>query len=140
MPRKKNIVTTEPWPELRRGRFYEVRIKNAAPDKAAGFLRVTCENLDPGHLGQIHEVKLPLPVRPGNRTCAFLAACGINATAVNTAVDLDRLANVTVRMRLCLPATNASDELDFERIPAPPVTPTDTSTAGSGGEGPRERA
>ena len=50
-PRKKNIVTTEPWPTLKEGRLYQVRIKSAAPDKPAGFLQVTIENLDPDPTG-----------------------------------------------------------------------------------------
>jgi hypothetical protein len=64
-PRKKNIITTESWPALKQGRLYEARIKSAVPGKATGFLQVTVENLDSSQLGRIHELKLPLPLRPG---------------------------------------------------------------------------
>jgi hypothetical protein len=120
-PRKKNIVTTEPWPALREGRLYEVRIKGAAPDKAASVLRVTLENLDPTQQGRTHEVQLPLPLRPGNRVCAFLTACGIDAKAVGTAVDLDRLADAIVGMRFRGFGAGGAEEFDFEQITNRPV-------------------
>jgi hypothetical protein len=121
-PRKKNIVTTEAWPALRKGRLYEVRIKSAAPDKAAGFLEVTIENLDPAQLGRIHKVNLRLPIRPGNRACTFLAACGVDATAAGTTVDLDRIASVIVGMRVRTSDVNGFEEFDFERISTAPAT------------------
>jgi hypothetical protein len=75
--RKKNTLTTEAWPAMRRSQVYEALIKNTVPDKGAGFLQVTLENRDPSQSGRIHTTKVPLPLRPGNRACAFLAACGI---------------------------------------------------------------
>ena len=120
-PRKKNIVTTESWPAMKEGRVYGARIKSAAPDKAAGFLHVTVENLDSSQLGRIHELMLPLPLRPGNRACAFLAACGVNATAVGTAVDLDRIVNIVVGMRFRGLGANNAEAFDFESIPHRPA-------------------
>lgn len=121
-PRKKNIVTTEPWPALREGRLYEARIKSAAPDKAISVLMVTLENLDPTQQGRSHEAQLPLPLRPGNRACAFLTACGIDATAVGTAVDLDRLADAVIGMRFHGLGTDGTEEFNFEQITNRPVT------------------
>jgi len=115
-PRKKNIITTESWPALREGRLYEARVKSAVPDKATGFLQVAIENLAPDQLGRIHKLKLPLPVRPGNRACAFLAACGIDAMAVGTTVNLDSIANVVVGMRLRGLGANNAEEFDFEPV------------------------
>jgi hypothetical protein len=120
-PHKKNIVTTKPWPALRKGRLYEVQIKSAAPDKAASVLRVTLENLDPTQQGRTHEVHLPLPLRPGNRACAFLTACGIDATAVGTTVDLDRLPGGTVGMRFRGLDADGAEEFDFKQ--AAPASP-----------------
>jgi hypothetical protein len=120
-PRKKHLVTTNSWPLLRAGRVYDIRIKGAMPDRTAGVLRVTIENLDPEQLGRPHEVRLPLPVRPGNRTCAFLGACGINATAVGTVVDLDRLAGAVVGMRVRPSPVDGSEEFDFEPISRGPA-------------------
>lgn len=130
-PRKKNIVTTEAWPALKEGRLYGARVKSAAPDKAAGFLHVTIENLDPAQLGRIHELNLPLPLRPGNRVCAFLAACGVNATAVGTAVDLDRIVNIVVGMRFRGLGANDAEEFDFEPIARRP-TAKNAEIGGSG--------
>ncbi|MEN6335155.1 MAG: hypothetical protein ABFE01_12920 [Phycisphaerales bacterium] len=117
-----------------------MRIKSVTPDKAAGFLRVTVENLDPDQLGRIHEVKLPLPLRPGNRACAFLAACGIDATAVGTTVDLDRLTGAVVGMKYHGPGTAGAEEFDFEPISRPAVAcDTDSSVTEAGKEDLRER-
>jgi hypothetical protein len=92
-------------------------------------------------LGRIHEVKLPLPIRPGNRACAFLAACGIDATAVGTVVDLDRIVNVMVGMRVRPVPANGSEEFDFEPISRrPAASDVDSSVAESGKEDLRERA
>jgi len=84
---------------------------------AADVLQVTIENLDPIQLRRIHELELPLPLRPGNRACAFLAACGIDATAVGTTVDLDRLAGVIVGMRFRGLDANGAEGFDFEPVP-----------------------
>jgi len=138
MPRyKKNIVTTEPWPALKEGRLYKARIKTAAPDtdKAAGALRATLENLDPTQLGRIHELELPLPLRPGNRACAFLAACGIDATAMGTTVDLDRLAGVIVGMRFRGLDANGAEEFDFGPVPVA----ASAAARGSSAERPAEK-
>jgi hypothetical protein len=122
MPRRKmNIVTTEPWPAIRKGSAYQVRIKSVTLNKAAGFLQVTVENLHPEQLGRTHEAKLPLPLRPGNRTCAFLAACGIDATAVGTTVDLDRIAGIVVGMRLRGFGADDAQEFDFEPVARRPA-------------------
>jgi hypothetical protein len=125
MPRcRKNIVTTEPWPHLRRGQLYEVRIRSAARDKATGLLHVAIENLDPTQPGWLNEVRLPLPIRPGNRRFAFLTACGIDATAAGTTVDLDRLANVVIGIGPRTSSTNDCQEYDFGRTPCPPGAET----------------
>jgi hypothetical protein len=128
MPRRqKNIVTTEAWPTLREGRLYRARIRSAAPDKAASALRVTLENLEPTQVGRIHELKLPLPLRPGNRVCAFLTACGIDATTVGTTVDLDPLDGVIVGMRFRGLDANGAEEFEFEKVAAPPATAKDAA-------------
>jgi hypothetical protein len=127
MPRRKtNIITVEPWPELRPGQLYEARIRNAVPDKAAGFLQVTAENLDPSQSGRIHETSVPLPVRPGNRACAFVGACGIDATVVGTSVDLDLIINAVIGMRFRGLDANGAEAFDFERVPTAPAEGVDT--------------
>ncbi len=129
MPRRKtNIVTVEPWPELRPGQLYAVRIKNAVPNKAAGFLQVTAENLDPSQSGRIHETSMPLPIRPGNLACSFLAACGIEATAVGASIDLDQIINVVIGMRFRGLDVTGVEAFDFERVSTSPADAGATST------------
>lgn len=65
------------------------------------YVHVIIENLDPTQLGRIHEIDLPLPLRPSryHRTCSFLTACGIDVSTVGAKVCLDEIAGVTIGMR-----------------------------------------
>ena len=140
MPRcKTNTVTVEPWPALRPGQLYQARIKSAVPNRAAGFLQVAAENLDPSQSGRIHETSATLPVRPGNRACAFMAACGIDATVVGTSVDLDLIINAVIGMRFRGLDANGAEVFDFERAPAAPAEDVDTPTTSEKGVRPARR-
>jgi hypothetical protein len=120
-PRKTNTITVEPWPKLRAGWLYKGEIKKAQIEKASNSLRIEVENLDPTQSGRIHEIDLPLPVRPGNRTCLFLVACGINATTAGTTVCLDQITTATVDMRFRGSDANGADNFDFEKVSGPPA-------------------
>ena len=115
-PRKNNLITVEAWPKLRPGRVYKGRVKDASIEKKSNVLHVVIENLNPRQFGRIHEIDLPLPVRPGNHTCSFLLACGIEATAVGATVCLDQIANTMVAMRFRGPGADGTDEFDFEKV------------------------
>ena len=98
-PRKNNTLIVEGWSDPRKGKLYKGRVKKIDVNRKSKCLNVTIENLDPNQLGRIHDVSLPLPVRPGNRTCSFLIACGIDASAVGMKVCLDDITSATIGMR-----------------------------------------
>lgn len=146
MPRRKaNTLTVQPWPKLRKGRLYKGKVKTVHLKKASHCLKVRIVNLDPSQADRIHEMDLPLPVRPGNRTCAFLAACGIDATTVGNTVNLDQTADRVIGLRSRGQGDNGSEEFDFEEIPdkrsegvdGSADTPT-SSTPNEGNESVRE--
>lgn len=120
-PRKHNMITVEAWSKMRTGRLYKGMIKKAHIEKASNCLHVTIENLDPAQLGRIHEMDLPLPVRPGNRTSLFLVACGIDAATAGTTICLDQVTDVIVGMRCRSPDASGSEDFDFEQIPDAPA-------------------
>lgn len=127
-PRKDNTLTIVGWSDPKKGKLYKGKVKKADVNRKSKCLRVTIENLNPSQLGRIHEVNLPLPVRPGNRTCSFLTACGIDACAVGTRISLEDITGVTVGMRFSAVAQEGSQQVDFEGLENPPAKETDVST------------
>ena len=126
MPRKKtNTLTVVDWTKLHKGRRYAAKVKSVKLQRASNCLRVTLENLDPSQQGRGHSVSLPLPLRPGTKTCAFLAACGIDATKVGTTIDLDQLVGRVVGFR---PYGQEPEQFEFEPIPDPPTVETAVPT------------
>jgi len=131
MPRKNNVIAVEPWPNLKVGELYPGRVKGARVDKASNRVHVTMENLEPVQANRIHELALPLPVHPGNKTALFFVTCGINATA-GTTICLDQIINAIVGMRFRGLGVNDSEEFEFERISTPPTSGTDPSAGRTG--------
>ena len=128
MPRRKtNTVTVEPWPDLKPGRLYRGRVRTLAVDKAGNRLCLIVENLNTVQQGRVHEIDLPLPVRPGNHTAAFLAACGLDANEIGTTIDLDRLVGGVVGLRPRLPAADHAEVFDFEKVARPSAEGADPS-------------
>jgi hypothetical protein len=117
MPRKNDSVIVTARPELTKGRFYRGKVKGVRLDKAANCLGLTMENLD--QLGRLHELALPLPVYPGNRTALFLVACGIDATTVGTKIRLEQIAGTVVGMRFQGLRPDGTEDFDFEPISKP---------------------
>jgi len=129
MPRKKtNTITVVDWPKLRKDRRYAARIKSVKSQRSSNCLRVTLENLDPSQQGRAHSLSLPLPLRPGTKTCAFLAACDIDATKVGTTIDLDQLVGRVVGFR---PYGQEPERFEFEPIPDPSTVETAPATEGT---------
>lgn len=129
-PRKNNMLTVEDWSNPKKGKLYNGIVRKV--DKKAKCLHVTIESLDPSQLGRLHDVSLPLPVRPGNRTCTFLRACGVGASTVGTKVCLDDITGATNGMRFGTVAQDGSQQVDFERIDDSSNTRPDTSVEDSG--------
>ena len=128
MPRRKtNIVTVEPWPDLKPGRLYKGRVRTLSVDKAGNRLRLIVENLNPVQQGRIHEIDLPLPVRPGNPTAAFLTACGLDANEIGTTIDLDRIVGGVVGLRCRPPAADQVEAFEFEKVATPTPEGADPS-------------
>jgi len=122
MPRRKaDTITVIDWPKLRKGRRYPAKVKRVKLQRASSCLHVTLENLDPVQQGRIHAVALPLPLRPGNQTCAFVLACGIDATKVGATIDLDQLVNRVVGFR---PHGQDAKQFEFEQISNPAAAET----------------
>ena len=109
-PRREFIVVNE-WPTLK-SHSYHVQVINIAADKKANILKVSLNNLDPGQLGRIHEIELPLAVHPGSRTSQFLMACGIEANECGTRVYLDAIA----QSHLAVKFTKSGDVVEFNHI------------------------
>jgi len=120
-PRKNNVITVKGWPDPKKGKLYK-GVVTAAINKAK-FVRVTIEDLDPSQLGRIHNIELPLPIRPSryHKTCAFLVACGIDSTIDRTSVDLHDVVGTTVGMRFGTASQDGSEQIDFERIGDSPM-------------------
>ncbi len=126
MPRRKtNTITIVDWPKLQEGRRYPAKVKSVKLQRVSKCLCVTLENLAPTQNGRIHSLSLPLPVRPNNSTCAFVSACGIDATNVGTTIDIDHLLNRVIGLRPC---NQETEEFKFEQIPNLPATETTAST------------
>jgi len=121
------MITVEAWSKMRTGRLYKGKVKKAHIEKAGNCLHVSIENLDPTQLGRIHEIDLPLPARPGDRTCVLLMACGIDATAVGATICLDQVANATVGLRFRGSGPDGTEEFDFEKIPDSSAIERDSS-------------
>ena len=130
-PRKNNTLTIVGWSDPKEGKLYKGKVEKVDVDRKSKCLRVTIENLNPSQLGRIHELSLPLPVRPGNRTYSFLTACGIDASTVGTKVCLDDITGAAIGMRFGAVAQDGSQQVDFEGLENPPVKETDVSTGES---------
>jgi hypothetical protein len=133
-PRKNNVLIVKGWPNVKKGRLYKGKVKKVDINKESKYLHVVVENLDPAQLGHLHELSLPLPIRPGNRTCFFLTACGVDASTVGTKVCLDDIAGATIGMKFATVAEDGSQQVDFERIEDSPCAEPDTSVEESAEE------
>ena len=76
MPKRKRL-RVEAWSALLLGRMYLVYVRNIEVSRKTEVVRVTLEHLDREQEGRVHEVELPLPVRPAGRTSSFFQACGV---------------------------------------------------------------
>lgn len=120
MPRKNNVLTVQAWPKLTVGKLHRGRVKAVRVDKthASHCLHVIIENLDDAdqQRGRCHELDLTLPIRPGNRSCLFFLACGIEASAVGTNIRIDQTIDAVVGMRFRGLGADGSETFDFEPV------------------------
>lgn len=115
-PRKNNILTVEGWPKLKKGKFYKGKVKKININRKSKSLNVTIENLDPTQLGRIHDIELPLPVRPRSKAYSFISACGIDAGTIGTKICLDDLSDAIICMRFSTNQEDGIQKIDFKRI------------------------
>jgi hypothetical protein len=115
-PRKKNVLIVKGWANPKKGMLYKGIVREAK--NKTKYVHVAIENLDPTQLGRIHEIDLPLPLRPSryHRTCSFLIACGIDASIDGMKINLDNIIDTTIGMRFGTVAQNGSQKIEFERI------------------------
>jgi hypothetical protein len=119
------VLTVEAWPPLTPNKGYRGRVKAVRVEKtrAAHYLHIVLENLDPGHLGRAHSARYGLPLHPGDRACGLLGACGVDAPAAGTTVDLDRIVGIVVGMKFRGLDAQGAEAFDFERIEPGPAGP-----------------
>lgn len=124
-PRNKNIHTVQDWPDPKMGKLYKGIVKKVDTDKKDRCIRVAVENLDLTQLGRVHEISLPLPIRPSvyHKTCSFLLACGINASTHGTKIDLNELIGSIIGIRFGTIARDGSQQIDFEKFKDTSNTP-----------------
>lgn len=109
----KNTVTVEDWRKIKIGKLYKGTIMKVVANSK--HLHVVIENLDSNQLGRLHDILLPLPVRPGSRTGRFLAATGQDANTIGKHICLDDIVGAVVGMRFST-ADSSDKEIEFERI------------------------
>jgi hypothetical protein len=130
-PRKNNVLTVEGWPDPKPSKLYKGRVEKSETKGKPKCLHVTIENLDPSQLGRIHDVSLPLPVRPGNLTSSFLMACGIDVSTVGTKVCLDNITDAIIGMRFGMVGKDGAQQVDFEKIKDSQSKQTESSVENS---------
>ena len=100
MPKKKDrLITIQQLPEVQTNLAYESRLKSIKIDRRKNVLKIVLENLDATQYGRSHTILLPLPACPGNPTCLFLEACGIDTPEIGKQVDLDSLIGKTLHIK-----------------------------------------
>ena len=121
-PRNNKILVVQDWPNLKIGKMYKGIVKKIDINKQAKCINVTIENLDQTQLGRIHEINLPLPIRPSvnHKTCSFLLACGVDASTTNTKINLDNIISSIIGMRF--KASDRSQQVDFEKMNTESIT------------------
>jgi hypothetical protein len=140
MPRrnkKTRVITVEPYTDLIVNHVYEATIKDYTLHEASNRLRVTMENCDPLQEGRLHQVEMRLPVHPLDRTCRFLAACGIEATEIGTQIQIDLILGCHIGLRY-RGQDGGTEAFDFDQIVPPPATETATPAAGNSETEPTE--
>ena len=115
-PRKNNILTIEGWPKLKKGKFYKGQVKKVNINRKSKSLHITIKNLDPTQLSRIHDIELPLPVRPCSQAYSFISACGIDASTIGTKICIDDLSNVFIGVRFNTNEEDGIQQVDFKRI------------------------
>lgn len=120
-----NIVTIVDWRKIKIGKLYKGIIKKAVANNK--YLRIGIENLNNTQLGRLHDISLPLPVRPGSRTGRFLTAAGQDANTIGKQINLADLIGTVIGMRFS--NVDGSDQnIEFERIESPQANNTGVST------------
>jgi hypothetical protein len=123
MPRKW-LETVHPWPPLRPGTWYALRVTGIEKCADPPSLRVHLDFFDADQAGRSHTAVLLLPVRPAGLTAAFFQACGME-TSPGNALAPHEAVGWAVRVQFG-PAT--------DDLPAPIVAfspPTDARPAAS---------
>lgn len=109
----KNMITIIDWRKIKERKLYKGMIKTAVANNK--HLRVVIENLDNSQLGRLHDISLPLPVRPGSRTSRFLTSTGQDADTVGNRIVVGCIVGAVVGMRFY--SSDGSDkDIEFERI------------------------
>ncbi|MFC1636833.1 hypothetical protein ACFL5Z_18570 [Planctomycetota bacterium] len=117
-PRNRNILTVEDWPDPKMGKLYKCLVKKVDTDKKAKCICVAVENLDRTQLGRIHDISLPLPIRPSvcHKTCSFLLACGIDASTHGKEININDTIGSIIGIRFGTKEQDGSQQIEFEKF------------------------
>jgi len=115
-PRKNNVLTVKGWRDPKEGKLCKAIVKKAV--NKTKYVHVSIENLHPTQVGRIHEMRLPLPIRPSryHKTCAFLIACGIDASIDGVKICLDDTIDTVIGIRFGVIAQDGPQRIEFEKI------------------------
>lgn len=123
-PKNTNILTVQDWPDPKKGKLYKCIIKKVDTDKKSQCIHVAVENLNRIQLGRVHEISLPLPIRPSeyHKTCSFLFACGIDASTHGKKININDVIGSVIGIRFGTKEQDGSQQVDFEKIKDTPDT------------------
>ena len=79
-PKNTNILTVQDWPDPKKGKLYKCIIKKVDTDKKSQCIHVAVENLNRIQLGRVHEISLPLPIRPSEYHKHALSSLHVEST------------------------------------------------------------
>jgi hypothetical protein len=122
------MATVEQWGPLRKHWLYQGRIRSVSVNGAPDHLRVEIVNLDPRELDRVHTVNLPLPAKPGNRTCALFVASGMDATEIGSQIQIDLIVGRHIGLRYRGQGTDGTEAFDFAKVSTTPADNADAST------------
>lgn len=126
MPRKWR-ETVQPWPGLDPTTWYPLRVTTITKVCDPPGMRVHLAFMDAEHAGRVHEIFLPLPIKPCGRTRDYFHACHQD-TAVGASVVPEATVGSVLQCQFAAHDPLASlDTVNFRANPpvlkaAPPTT------------------
>lgn len=106
-------VKVEAYPSVRAGKVYPAVVCDIEKKSKPQRLCVRLRNLHASQDGRVHEVTLPLPLRPGGITADFFRAVGQNVE-IGTAIALRDAVSKEARIKFGTSSDRRVDVVSFE--------------------------